>query len=79
MLDAGDALLSDEFQAVDLACGPGSLSQRLLDRFPRVRCIAIDLDPVLLAVGRGALEEAGFIEVGTIWQNMDNRVLMAIR
>lgn len=55
MLDVVDALLPDEFLAVDLASGPGSLSQRLLNRFPRARCIAIDLDPVLLAVGRGAL------------------------
>jgi hypothetical protein len=26
-----------------------------------------------------ALRNAGFREVGTIWQNMDNRVIMAIR
>lgn len=35
---------------LDLACGPGSLSQRILDRFPAVRVVGIDYDPVLLAV-----------------------------
>lgn len=59
MLDVLEELLPEEFVALDLACGPGSLSQRLLSRFPRARCVALDLDPVLLAVGRGALGEAG--------------------
>lgn len=41
--------------ALDLACGPGAISQRLLARFPNARTFAVDLDPVLLAIGRGAL------------------------
>jgi trans-aconitate methyltransferase len=40
---------------VDLACGPGSLSQRLLDRFPAARVIGIDYDPVLLSLARAWL------------------------
>lgn len=55
MLDALEALLGDEFTALDLACGPGAISQRILTRFPKARCIAVDLDPVLLALGDGAL------------------------
>jgi SAM-dependent methyltransferase len=39
---------------LDLGCGPGSLSVRLLDRMPAARVIAIDTDPVLLALGRSA-------------------------
>ncbi len=39
---------------LDLGCGPGSLSVRLLDRMPGARVIAIDTDPVLLALGRAA-------------------------
>ena len=35
MLDVLEALLPDEFVALDLACGPGAISQRLLERFPR--------------------------------------------
>ncbi|HEY7143038.1 MAG TPA: class I SAM-dependent methyltransferase [Streptosporangiaceae bacterium] len=39
---------------LDLGCGPGSLSVRLLDRLPRATVVAIDADPVLLALGRAA-------------------------
>ena len=44
-----------EFVALDLACGPGAISQRLLKRFPQARCIAVDLDPFLLTIGRQTL------------------------
>lgn len=65
MLDAVAHLLdtSGEFgkdgaglTVLDLACGPGSLSQRLLDRFPAVRVIGIDYDPVLLHIAGVWLE-----------------------
>lgn len=39
---------------LDLGCGPGSLAVRLLDRIPGATVIAIDADPVLLALGRAA-------------------------
>jgi SAM-dependent methyltransferase len=39
---------------IDLGCGPGSLSVRLLDRLPAATVIAIDADPVLLALGAAA-------------------------
>ena len=55
MFDAVEALLPPDFVALDLGCGPGSLSQRLLQRFPQARVIAVDQDPVLLAMGQGAL------------------------
>ncbi|MGP3534798.1 class I SAM-dependent methyltransferase [Microbacterium sp. RD1] len=42
---------------LDLACGPGSLSQRILDRFPAVDVIGIDYDPVLLALASAWLGE----------------------
>jgi SAM-dependent methyltransferase len=59
MFDALEALLPPDFVALDLGCGPGSLSQRLLERFPRARGIAVDQDPVLLAMGQGALGDVG--------------------
>lgn len=55
MFDALAQLLPASFVALDLACGPGSISQRLLTRFPDAHVIAVDIDPVLLAIGRGAL------------------------
>jgi len=39
---------------IDLGCGPGSLAVRLLQRLPRATVIAVDADPVLLALGRAA-------------------------
>jgi SAM-dependent methyltransferase len=59
MLDALAVLLPPDFLALDLCAGPGSISERLLARFPKARCIAADKDPVLLAVGQGALGDAG--------------------
>jgi SAM-dependent methyltransferase len=52
MFDVLDVLLPADFRALDLGCGPGSLARRLLDRFPAARCLAVDLDPVLLAMGQ---------------------------
>ena len=39
---------------LDLGCGPGSLAVRLLARIPGARVVAIDCDPLLLALGRAA-------------------------
>jgi SAM-dependent methyltransferase len=39
---------------LDLGCGPGSLAVRLLDRMPAARVVAVDTDPLLLALGRAA-------------------------
>ncbi|MGC4938643.1 class I SAM-dependent methyltransferase [Kribbella sp. DT2] len=35
---------------LDLACGPGSLAGRILERFPDVQVIGLDYDPVLLTL-----------------------------
>lgn len=59
MLDVLDVLLPARFVALDLACGPGAISQRLLTRFPEARCVALDVDPALLALGQGALGDYG--------------------
>ena len=39
---------------IDLGCGPGSLSVRLLDRIPGATVVAVDADPVMLALAREA-------------------------
>ncbi len=39
---------------IDLGCGPGSLSIRLLDRIPAATVVAVDADPVMLALARAA-------------------------
>lgn len=70
MLDVLEALLPAAFVALDLACGPGAISQRLLARFPEARCVALDVDPVLLALGQGAL---GTYEGRLRWVEADLR------
>ncbi|MDK1474498.1 class I SAM-dependent methyltransferase [Streptomyces sp. 549] len=37
---------------LDLGCGPGSLSARLARRLPGADIVAVDMDPVLLELGR---------------------------
>jgi len=59
MLDALALALGDEFVALDIGCGPGSLARRILERFPRARVVAVDVDPLLLALGRSALSRFG--------------------
>ncbi len=39
---------------LDLGCGPGSLAVRLLGRLPEAEVVAIDADPLLLALGEAA-------------------------
>lgn len=39
---------------LDLGCGPGSLAVRLLDRLSAATVVAVDADPVTLALGRAA-------------------------
>jgi len=55
MVDAVAAFAGPDPRVLDLGCGPGSLSSRVLDRLTGATVVAIDADPVLLAIGRGAL------------------------
>lgn len=47
------------FTLVELGCGPGSLTRRLLQRFPTLQVTALDLDPVMLAIARETLAPFG--------------------
>ena len=61
MLDVLGVLFdADEpLEVLDLASGPAAISLRVLDRFPKARSVALDIDPVLLAIGRGAHGDLG--------------------
>jgi SAM-dependent methyltransferase len=55
MFDALEAIAGGpDLTVLDLGSGPGSLAVRLLDRFPGASVVAVDVDPVLLTLGRGA-------------------------
>jgi len=47
---------------LDLGSGPGSLAVRLLRRLPRATVVAIDADPLTLALGRAAYGEIAGLE-----------------
>ena len=54
---------------LDLGCGPGSLSVRLLARLPAANVVAVDADPVTLSLGR-----AGYASVpGLRFADLDLR------
>ncbi len=57
MLDVLEMQFGDDFTVLDLACGPASISQRILQRFPQARCIAADLDPILMEIGKQVLKD----------------------
>lgn len=56
MVDLTEALVGTEPRVLDLACGTGSISDRLLKRFPGAVSTGVDLDPALLTIARGHFE-----------------------
>jgi SAM-dependent methyltransferase len=59
MLDVLDVATPGPLLVLDLACGPGAISQRLVERIPSAEVLALDTDPVLLAIAEGALGTLG--------------------
>lgn len=53
MLDMVEALVGSEPVVLDLACGTGTITDRVLRRFPRAHCTGLDLDPALLTIAEG--------------------------
>jgi SAM-dependent methyltransferase len=52
MLDAVEAAVGDAPRVLDLAGGTGSISRRVLDRFPAARTVVVDIDAALLTIAR---------------------------
>jgi SAM-dependent methyltransferase len=52
LLDVVEAVAGPHPLVLDLACGTGSISRRLFERFPDARSIAVDIDPALLTIAR---------------------------
>lgn len=50
LLDVVEAIAGTAPTVIDLACGPGTITCRLLDRLPRAHSVAVDIDPVLLTI-----------------------------
>ncbi|WP_215448964.1 trans-aconitate 2-methyltransferase [Streptomyces sp. ATCC 21386] len=56
MLDMVEAFAGPEPRVLDLACGTGSITSRLLARFPKAVSTGVDLDPALLTIAEGTFE-----------------------
>jgi len=82
MFQVLESALGDAFTVIDAACGPGSLSRRLLDRFPSARVIAVDADVMLLEMARVALaadrDRARVVEADLSHPSWCARVLDAV-
>ncbi|WP_407702295.1 class I SAM-dependent methyltransferase [Streptomyces specialis] len=65
MLDMVEALTGDKPRVLDLACGTGSITARLLRRFPGAVSTGVDLDPALLTIARGTFEGDDRVEFVT--------------
>ncbi|MFI9274538.1 class I SAM-dependent methyltransferase [Kitasatospora sp. NPDC052896] len=53
MLDVVEAVAGPAPRVLDLACGTGSITERLLARLPGATSVGVDLDPALLAIAAG--------------------------
>jgi SAM-dependent methyltransferase len=59
MLDWVELLVGQPCRVLDLACGTGSITERVLARFPSAQAVALDVDPVMLElVGRAFAGDA---------------------
>ncbi|MFE7519867.1 class I SAM-dependent methyltransferase, partial [Streptomyces halstedii] len=45
-------------RVLDLGCGPGSLPARLIKRLPKAEIVAVDMDPLLLALAHARHPDA---------------------
>ena len=55
LVDIAEAVGGTEPRVLDLACGTGSISRRVLARLPGARTVAVDVDPALLAIAAASL------------------------
>jgi SAM-dependent methyltransferase len=67
MLDAVDAVTDGRpARILDLAGGTGSISLRVLRRFPSATTTLVDLDPVLLTIARATLDDRSTVVVADL-------------
>jgi SAM-dependent methyltransferase len=63
LLDVVEATAGSGPTVVDLGCGPGTVTRRLLDRLPRARSIAVDVDPVLLTIASATFTDEDRVRI----------------
>ncbi|MFF7457788.1 class I SAM-dependent methyltransferase [Kitasatospora sp. NPDC008115] len=55
MLDVVEAVAGPAPRVLDLACGTGSITERLFARLPGATGVGVDQDPALMTIARGVL------------------------
>ncbi|MER7759402.1 class I SAM-dependent methyltransferase [Streptomyces sp. NPDC097619] len=65
MLDMLEAVAGPAPRILDLACGTGSITDRVLRRFPDARSTGVDLDPALLTIAEGYFADDPRVEFVT--------------
>ncbi|MEV8634690.1 class I SAM-dependent methyltransferase [Streptosporangium sp. NPDC051023] len=63
LIDAVEAMGRPDPLIIDLGCGPGSLSARLLERLPGATVVSADADPLLLGLGQAAYPHLTFVSL----------------
>ncbi|GAB3286421.1 class I SAM-dependent methyltransferase [Kineosporia babensis] len=53
-------------RVLDLAGGTGSISRRVLDRFPKATTVVLDIDAALLAIARGTFANDTRVQVAAV-------------
>ena len=52
ILDILALAMPGSFSALHVGCGPGSVTKRVLERFPEAKCTGIDFDPLFLKLAK---------------------------
>jgi SAM-dependent methyltransferase len=63
LVDLVEAVAGPAPRVLDLACGTGSITRRLLARLPGARVVALDVDPALLAIASATLGGDGRVRI----------------
>jgi SAM-dependent methyltransferase len=66
MLDTVEAAVGNAPRVLDLAGGTGSISRRVLDRFPNATSVVVDVDAALLAIAAGTFEADDRVRVASV-------------
>jgi SAM-dependent methyltransferase len=59
-------------RVLDLACGCGSITSRILRRFPAAQVVAADIDPVLLRIAQGVFQGDDRVTLAEVDLRLDN-------
>lgn len=63
LIDVAEAMAGQTPTVLELACGTGTVTRRLLTRLPAARSIAVDLDPLLLTIASATFADDDRVQI----------------